>query len=64
MQKLEVGSVVSLKLTGSPKMIINSILDENSAVCFWFNNLNELQTGTFNLVLLKENKGMNITESI
>lgn len=61
---MQKGSIVSLNLTGSPKMIIDSILGDNSAVCFWFNNLNELQTGTFDLVLLKENKGLNITESI
>lgn len=52
MHILEVGQIVSLKLSNSPKMLVQTVLDEDSVVCVWFNSSNELQVETFNKALI------------
>ena len=53
MLELEVGNKVSLSLIkNSPEMIVESISDEHTVICVWFNNSNDLKTASFKKSLL------------
>src|SRR6266566_8335263 len=53
MENLQVGDVVQLK-SGGPTMTINTINNDRSLFCQWFDKNGELKTGRFEAAQLKQ----------